>query len=309
VVKGVPVELKGIVPPVVTPIDVAGSVDGGSLNRLVEYLLAGGVHGLFVLGSSGEAASLDAGERASVVRTVVRAAAGRVPVLVGVIDTSTRRVFEYVEMAKTLGADAVVALATYYYRTNQAEMLDLFRTIARRSSLPVVAYNLPQIVGVSMEAATVAQLAGEGTIRGIKDSSPDLSVTREMVLAVRDIVGFSVMTGVELAVDVAVAMGMAGAVPGLANVAPRPYVDIYDHVRGGEFNQARVIQERLIALYAIIRQGRSGQSYSAAALSGFKAGLKLLGVIATSRMHEPMQGLTTEEEQRVKAIMQQTGFL
>jgi 4-hydroxy-tetrahydrodipicolinate synthase len=309
VVKGVPVELKGIVPPVVTPIDVAGSVDGGSLNRLVEYLLAGGVHGLFVLGSSGEAASLDASERASVVRTVVRAAAGRVPVLVGVIDTSTRRVFEYVEMAKTLGADAVVALATYYYRTNQAEMLDLFRTIARRSSLPVVAYNLPQIVGVSMEAATVAQLAGEGTIRGIKDSSPDLSVTREMVLAVRDIVGFSVMTGVELAVDVAVAMGMAGAVPGLANVAPRPYVDIYDHVRGGEFNQARVIQERLIALYAIIRQGRSGQSYSAAALSGFKAGLKLLGVIATSRMHEPMQGLTTEEEQRVKAIMQQTGFL
>ena len=228
--------------------------------------------------------------------TVVGAAAGRVPVLVGVIDTSTRRVFEYVEMAGTLGADAVVALATYYYRTNQTEMVELFRAVARRSPLPVVAYNLPQIVGVSMEAATVAQLAREGTIRGIKDSSPDISV-------------FSVLTGLELAVDVALAMGIAGAVPGLANVAPRQYVDIYDHVRLGQFEQARVIQERLITLYDITRQGRSGQSYSAAALSGFKAALKLLGVIATSGMHEPMQGLTAEEEQRVKTIMQQTGFL
>lgn len=302
-------ELKGIVPPVVTPIDADGNVDGGSLNRLVEHLLAGGVHGLFVLGSSGEAASLDAGERAAVVRTVVRAAAGRVPVLVGVIDTSTRRVFEYVEMAGTLGADAVVALATYYYRTNQTEMVELFRAVARRSLLPVVAYNLPQIVGVSMEAATVAQLAREGTIRGIKDSSPDISVTREMVMAVRDVPGFSVLTGLELAVDVALAMGIAGAVPGLANVAPRQYVDIYDHVRLGQFEQARVTQERLITLYDITRQGRSGQSYSAAALSGFKAALKLLGVIATSRMHEPMQGLTMEEEHHVKTIMQKTRLL
>ncbi len=309
VVKGVPVELRGIVPPVVTPIDADGNVDMESLNRLVEYLLAGGVHGLFVLGSSGEAASLDADERASVVRTVVRAAAGRVPVLVGVIDTSTRRVFEYVEMARTLGADAVVALATYYYRTNQSEIVELFRAVARRSPLPLVAYNLPQVVGLSMEAATVAQLAREGIICGIKDSSPDLSATREMLMAVRDVPGFSVLTGLEFAVDLALAMGVAGAVPGLANVAPRHYVDIFDHVRRGQFDQARIIQERLITLFDITRQGRNGQSHSAAALSGFKAGLKLLGVIATSRMHEPMQGLTVEEELRVKAIMQQTGLL
>ena len=308
VVKGVAVDLKGIVPPVVTPFDAEGNVDERSLGRLVDHLLAGGVHGLFLLGSSGEAASLDAGERAAVVRTAVRGAAGRVPVLVGVIDTSTRRIFEYVDMAKTLGADAVVTLATYYYRTNQAEIVELFRAVARRSPLPVVAYNLPQIVGVSMEAATVAQLAREGTIRGIKDSSPDLTATREMLLAVRDVPGFSALTGLELATDVALAMGMAGAVPGLANVAPRPYVDMYDHVRSGRFDKARALQERLIALYAVIRQGRSGQSYSAAALSGFKAALKHLGVLATSRMHEPMQGLTVEEEQRVKTIMQQTGL-
>ena len=301
-------ELKGIVPPVVTPFDADGNVDEGSLGRLVEHLLAGGVHGLFLLGSSGEAASLDAGERAAVVRTAVRAVAGRVPVLVGVIDTSTRRIFEYVDMAKTLGADAVVAPATFYYRSNQAEIVELFRAVARRSALPVIAYNLPQIVNVSLEAATVAQLAREGTIRGIKDSSPDLIATREMMLAVRGIPGFSALTGHELAVDVALAMGMAGAVPGLANVAPRPYVDMYDHVRAGRFDQARVLQERLIALYAIIRQGHSGQSYSAAALSGFKAALKILGVVATSRMHEPMQGLTADEEQRVKTIMQHTGF-
>jgi 4-hydroxy-tetrahydrodipicolinate synthase len=301
-------ELKGIVPPLVTPFDVNGDVDVTSLRRLVEYLLAGGVSGLFILGSSGEGASLDPRQRAAVVETAVRAAAGRAPVLVGVTDTSTGRVFEYADMARTLGADAVVVAATFYYRTNQAEILELFPAIARRSALPVVAYNLPQIVNVPLEAATVAQLAREGAIRGIKDSSPDLVGTREMLLAVRDIAGFSALTGHELVVDLALAMGMAGAVPGLANVAPRPYVEIYEHVRAGRLDQARALQERLIALYAVIRQGRSGQSYSAGALSGFKAALKVLGVLATSRMHEPMQGLTQDEEQRVKAIMQQTAF-
>jgi 4-hydroxy-tetrahydrodipicolinate synthase len=301
-------ELTGIVPPLITPLDSDGGIDTRSLGKLVEYLLAGGVHGLFVLGSSGEAASLDAEERASVIRTVTATAAGRVPVLVGVIDTSLQRIFTYLDMAKSLGASAVVALPTYYYQTNQPEIVEFFRAIAHRSSLPLVAYNLPQMVGVSMEPETVSQLAREGTIGAIKDSSADLSRTRETLLATKDVPHFRVLTGLEMVVDLAVAMGVAGAVPGLANVAPRQYVETFELARVGQVDQARVIQEQLTALFNITRQGRPAQSYSAAALSGFKTGLKLLGVIATNRMHEPMQGLTPEDEERVKAVMQQIGL-
>jgi len=302
-------ELTGIVPPLITPFDSDGGIDTRSLSRLVDYLIAGGVRGLFVLGSSGEAASLDVEERTSVVRTVTATAAGRVPVLVGVIDTSMRRIFTYLDMAKSLGASAVVALPTYYYQTNQPEIVEFFRAIAHRSPLPLVAYNLPQMVGVSIEPETVSQLAHEGTIGAIKDSSPDISRTREILLATRDVPHFSVLTGLEMVVDLAVAMGVAGAVPGLANVAPRQYVETFELARAGQMERARVIQEQLTTLFAITRQGRHAQSYSAAALSGFKTGLKLLGVIATNRMHEPMQGLTAEDEERVKTVMQRTGLL
>lgn len=302
-------ELRGIVPPVVTPFDTRGDVDTASLGGLVEYLIAGGVHGLFVLGSSGEGASLDSAERATVVRTVTDAARGRVPVLVGVIDTSLRRISEYVGMAREFRADAVVATPTFYFQSNQSEAIHFFRMIAKSSALPVVAYNLPQLVKVSLEPVTVSQLAREGTIRGIKDSSPDFSMTREMVVQATAVPGFSVLTGLESMVDLGIAMGMSGAVPGLANVAPRHYVDIYDCARRGEFERARALQEKMIVLFGIKHQGRSGQSHSAGALSGFKAALKLLGVIATSRMHDPMQGLTEKEEEGVKDVMRETGWL
>jgi 4-hydroxy-tetrahydrodipicolinate synthase len=279
------------------------------MEKLVEYLIGGGVHGLFVLGSSGEGASLDAAERAAVVRTVTGAARGRVPVLVGVIDTSSRRIVEYAEMAREFRADAVVAPPTFYFVSNQPEILHFFRTVAKNSALPVVAYNLPQIVKVPLEPATVTQLAREGTIRGIKDSSPDFAATREMLVQTAAVPGFPVLTGHESMVDVGVAMGMAGAVPGLANVAPGPYVDIYECARRGEAAQARALQEKMMALAAIKYHGRSGQSHSAGALSGYKAALKMLGVIATNRMHEPMQGLTEKEEEGVRQVMRETGLL
>jgi 4-hydroxy-tetrahydrodipicolinate synthase len=301
--------LHGIVPPLVTPLDASGDVDTRSSHRLVDYLLDAGVHGLFVLGSSGEAASLDSDERAAVIRTVVEAARGRVPVLVGVSDTAPRRILRHIGMAAELRADAVVASPPYYYVSSQAEIEEFFRALSQKSTLPVIAYNIPALVKVGIEAGTVYRLAQEGVIRALKDSSADLSATREVFLQVKQLPSFAVLTGLEFAVDAALAMGLHGAVPGLGNVAPRHYVEIYDAVQGAELDRARALQERLISLFRITRQGLRGQSHSGAALAGFKAALKLLGVIATSRTHEPLQGLTETEEERVKAVMEETGLL
>lgn len=302
-------EVRGIVPPLVTPLDPDGEVDTRSLRALTEFVLAAGVHGLFVLGSTGEGVSLDAEQRAAVIRTVVDAARGRVPVLAGVTDVSLRRAAASLGAAQAAGADAAVVAPTYYYVTNQEEIIRLFRGLARRFSLPLVAYNLPQFTKVALEPETIATLAREGTVRALKDSSPDLSAAREFLIRTRDVPGFTVLTGLEFLVDAAVAMGMAGAVPGLANVAPREYVSLYDHARAGRAGEARTVQDALIRLFDITRQGASGQSHSDGALAGFKTALKLLGVIRTSRMCEPMMGLTAAEEERVGAILRELRLL
>src|SRR5689334_12064345 len=208
--------VQGIVPPLVTPFADDGSVDTHGLSQLVEYQIAGGVHGLFVLGSSGEVASLDNHERATVVRTVVNVAHGRVPVMVGVTDTALDRTCGSVDMARELGADAVVVPPTSYYWSNQQELLQLFRAIYAKSALPIIAYNVPVLVKVALEADTLVQLAREGTICAVKDSSADLSVSREMLMQLREVPEVSVLTGLEFVADLAIAMGMHGAVPGLA---------------------------------------------------------------------------------------------
>jgi len=302
-------DLRGIVPPLVTPLEPDGEVDTRSLRTLTEYVLAGGVHGLFVLGSTGEGTSLDARQRATVVRAVVEAAGWRVPVLVGVTDVSLRRVAASVDAAQAAGAAAVVVAPTYYYVSNQEEIIRLFRCLAQRSPLPLVAYNIPSFTKVALTRETITTLAREGTVRALKDSSPDLSATREVVVRTREIPGFAVLTGLEFLVDAAVSMGMAGAVPGLANVAPRQYVSVYDDARTGRAEAARTVQDTLIRLFQITRQGATGQSHSAGALAGFKVALKLLGVIRTSQMCQPMAGLTEAEEAGVAAVLRDLHFL
>jgi 4-hydroxy-tetrahydrodipicolinate synthase len=301
-------QLHGIVPPVATPLDEDGKIDHASLHQLSEYLLDNGVHGLFALGSTGEAAAFDTEERTEVVRTVVDAARGRVPVLVGITDTSFNRIVAYAELARALGADGVVLSPTFYYMSNQPDIIALFRAVHAATSLPIIAYNIPSMVKVPFEGDTLVKLAQEGVICALKDSSPDISATRENWLRLREIEGISVLTGLEAVVDLALTMGLHGAVPGLGNVAPRAYTQIYELVKAGRLQEAQVIQEKLIRLFNIIRQGRSGQSFSDAALGGFKAALKHLGVIKTSRMHTPWQGLGPEEESAVQDVLSSSGI-
>lgn len=138
--------LHGVVPPVCTPLDPHGEVDTASLARLVEHLVDGGVHGLFALGSTSEVAYLTDEQRATALATVVGAADGRVPVLVGVIDTTTARVVEHARSAAGLGADALVATAPFYTRTHGKEIAQHFRRLRAAVDLPLFAYDIPVAV-------------------------------------------------------------------------------------------------------------------------------------------------------------------
>lgn len=305
--------LTGVVPPVCTPLTPDREIDVHSLLRLVDHLIDGGVAGLFVLGSTSEAAFLTDRQRRLVVETVALHVGGRLPVLAGVIDMTTPRVLDQVSRAAAAGADAVVATAPFYAATHPAELARHFRLIAAGSPVPVIAYDIPAAVHTKLPSDLVLKLAAEGVLAGLKDSSGDLAGFREVVTGVRDrsdISGFSVLTGSELFVDAAMELGADGAVPGLANVDPHGYVRLDRLCRAGDRHRARAEQERLCALYGMVRAGdpaRMGGSSSA--LGAFKAALHLRGVIDCPATAHPQVPLTPDEVARVGKFLATAGLL
>ncbi|MET7679832.1 dihydrodipicolinate synthase family protein [Streptomyces sp. NPDC005423] len=308
-----PAPLTGVVPPVCTPLTPDREVDVRSLLRLVDHLVAGGVHGLFLLGSTSEAVYLTDRQRRSVVETVVGHVGGQLPVLAGAIDMTTPRVLDHVASVTAAGADAVVVTAPFYTRTHPAEIARHYRLVAAGSPVPVIAYDLPVAVHTKLPADVVLELAAEGVLAGLKDSSGDLGAFRAVVTGARgrpDITGFSVLTGSELVVDSALALGADGAVPGLANVDPQGYVRLDRLCRAGDQDRARAEQERLGALFGMVHVGdpaRMGSSSSA--LGAFKAALHLLGVIDSPATAEPQVPLTRDEVAEVGKFLAAAGLL
>lgn len=305
-----PQPFGGIVPPVSTPFTASGDVDVASLEKLLRHLLDGGVHGLFVLGSTGEMAALSDAQREQILDISVRYAAGQVPVIAGIIDMGTTAVLEHARIAERLGADAVVATAPFYIRPNQEEIKRHFRALREAVDIPVFAYDIPANVQVVLERATIVELAREGVIAGLKDSSGNEPNFRAVVMDTRDIDNFAVFTGAELTCDYAMLAGADGIVPGLGNVDPAGYVRLYNLAKEGKWDEARVEQERLFRLFDIIYQATPGRTgFTASALGGFKTALQLLGVVESNAMAVPMTALDHEETARIRAILVEAGLL
>jgi 4-hydroxy-tetrahydrodipicolinate synthase len=299
-----PSPFGGIVPPVCTPFTEDNEVDVPSLERLITFLLDGGVHGLFMLGSTGEMACLTDAQRRTVLEVALRVAGGRVPVLAGVIDLTTARCIEQARAARAAGVDGLVLTAPFYIRPSQAEVIDHFRQVHAAVDLPLFAYDLPTVIQTKLARETVAQLAREGVLAGIKDSSGDDANFRGVVLDSAATPGFATFTGSELLVDAALMLGATGSVPGLGNVDPAGYARIYTAARAGDWATARREQDRLYHLFAIIRAATPGRmGFTAGALGGFKTALMLRGVIATNVPGRPMTRLNDEETARVRALL------
>jgi 4-hydroxy-tetrahydrodipicolinate synthase len=307
-----PAPLTGVVPPVCTPLTPDREVDVPSLTRLIDHLMGGGVHGLFVLGSTSEVAYLTDAQRRLVVETAAGHVAGRLPVLAGAIDMTTPRVLDHARSARAAGADAIVVTAPFYTRTHPSEIARHFR-LAAGAGLPVFAYDLPASVHTKLSPELVLELAADGVLAGLKDSSGDLGSFRAVVTGARShpgLTGFTALTGSEVVVDSALALGAHGAVPGLANVDPAGYVRLYDLCVAGDRERARAEQERLCELFAMVGVGdpaRMGGSSSA--LGAFKAALFLRGVIDCPATAEPQVPLSQEEIERVGKYLAAAGLL
>lgn len=305
--------LSGVVPPLCTPLTGDGEVDTAGLRALVERLLAAGVHGLFALGSTGEAAFLTDAQRRTVLRTVVEAAGGAVPVLAGVIDMTTPRVLEHARAAAELGADALVATAPYYTRTHPVEIAAHFRRLRAAVPLPLLAYDIPMAVHSKLPAETVLALAEDGTLAGLKDSSGDEAALRRLLVELRARglpERFTVFTGSELTCDGALLAGAHGIVPGLGNVDPEGYVRLWAHARRGQWREAAAEQDRLAALFGLTEAGPpEAMGRNSSAIGAFKAALHLLGVVESPATAAPQVPLDAAAVKRVRAHLEEAGLL
>lgn len=311
----IPAPLTGVIPPVCTPLTPEREVDVPSLLRLVDHLVDGGVDALFVLGSTSEAAYLTDGQRRLVTESVVQQVAGQVPVLAGAIDMTTPRVLDHVRSVTAAGAQAVVATAPFYTSTHPAEISRHYRLLAAHSPVPVLAYDIPSAVHTKLPTDVVLELAADGVVAGLKDSSGDLAGFRAVVTGARadsSLTGFTVLTGSELLIDSALAMGADGSVPGLSNVDPAGYVRLDRLCRDGDWDRARAEQERLCALFAMIGVGLTDpprMSGSASAIGAFKAALHLRGVIDCAATAEPQTPLSDARIEQVGKYLAAAGLL
>ena len=299
----------GVVPPVVTPLNADFTVDFPSFTRTLENLIEGGVHGLFVLGSTSEVVFHDEAGRKAIIEHAVKVNNGRVPIFAGVIDPTTDRVITHSKIARAAGADAIVVTAPFYTRTSQPEIIDHFRYIKDAVDIPIIAYDIPVCVHVKLERKTTVTLARDGVIAGLKDSSGDDGNLRYVLKDMAGDTGFFGMTGSEIMVDTALSMGAHGVVPGIANVDPHGYVRLWNLVQAGKFEDARKEQERLLKLFEIVWISLGRTSAGSAGVGAFKTAMRSLGIIANNTMARPQRSLNQEETAKVDAILRDVGLL
>jgi 4-hydroxy-tetrahydrodipicolinate synthase len=299
---------SGVIVPLCTPLTPDRDVDVASLEKLCAFCLDAGVAGLFVGGSTGEAAYLTDTQRVAVLRTVVGFVGGQVPVVAGVIDMTTARVVTQAQVAQREGADGLVATAPFYAPTHPVEIGRHFRTIRAAVDLPLLAYDIPRAVHVKLPADLVAELAHEDVLAGLKDSSGDIDGFRS-VLALVDDAAFRAYTGSEVNADLALFVGGHGIVPGLGNVDPAGFVGIDSAARTGDWVAARAEQERQRRLFRIIEVGGSARMgmYSSA-IGAFKAALVMRGVLAHPTTSLPMVPLEDAEVAAVRAVLVEEGL-
>jgi 4-hydroxy-tetrahydrodipicolinate synthase len=295
--------LTGVIPALVTPLHEDGTVDEPAVKRLVDHVLSAGVTGLSPLGSTGEGASLDETARRAMLKAVVAAAGDasvRVPVICGVIQPHLGAAEADLEAAERLGADAALVAPPFYYLIDQATVLAFYRRLTERSRLPVFLYNIPQYTKIVAEPETVAALAREGTIKGIKDSSRDFEYFERICGATRDLPRFRIFTGSDTMLLASVAMGGAGTICGAANVAPAWVVRIFDEVKRGDWVAARGHQDELIDLILRLRGG----VFPAA----IKAALEVQGICSAWPAH-PVAPLDARAREALAELLASWGLL
>jgi 4-hydroxy-tetrahydrodipicolinate synthase len=267
--------LSGIIPPLVTPLLDNNTLDIAGLERLIEHVIAGGVHGIFILGTTGEAQSLSFNLRSEMIKETSKILKNRLPLLVGISDTSIADSISLSLFAEAAGADAVVSAPPYYFATGQPELVEFYENLIPQLGLPVYLYNMPTHTKVSFAPSTVKRIAENEKVIGFKDSSANGAYFQSVMYEMHDRKDFSIFVGPEEMMAEVVLLGASGGVNGGANIFPKLYVDLYNAAVAQDINEVKRLQTKVMQISSTIYNvGSFGSSY----LKGVKSCLSILGI-------------------------------
>lgn len=288
--------IKGSLPALVTPFK-DGQVDLDTLKKLVEWHIEQGSHGLVPVGTTGESPTLSHEEHDLVVETVVKVAAGRIPVVAGAGSNNTIETVRLVEAAKAAGADAALVVTPYYNKPTQAGLIAHY-TAAANCGLPIVIYNIPGRSVVDMTPATMGELAKLPEIIAVKDATGDLSrVPKTRITCGTDFIQLSGEDATALGFN---AHGGVGCISVTANIAPRLCSEFQEATLAGDYAKALDYLDRLMPLHEAV--------FLEPGVCGAKYGMSLLG-LCSDEVRSPLTPLSDTTKERIRAAMVHAGLL
>jgi 4-hydroxy-tetrahydrodipicolinate synthase len=289
-------DFRGVYPYLVSPVDASGRVLGDVLGRLIDDLIAAGVHGLTPLGSTGEFAYLDRAQREAVVRATITAARGRVPVVAGVASTATSDAVAQARSYQQLGADGILAILEAYFPLRDAQVESYFRAIADAVDIPVVLYTNPQFQRSDLSLDVIARLSEHPRIRHIKDASTNTGRLLSIINRCGErIAVFSASAHIPACVML---IGGVGWMAGPACLIPRESVKLYELCRAGNWAEAMALQRRLWRVNEVFAR------FNLAAC--IKAGLEAQGYPVGGPI-PPQAALTVDERRAVESVLKDVG--
>ena len=292
--------LHGVIPALTTPFREDRSLDLDAFRRLVELVVADGVHGLLVNGCTGESWALDDDERMQVFEAAVQQAAGRVPVIVGCGAMLAKKAIAKVRQAERAGCDAVMIQPPSYVMPSEDEVRDYYLEIVRATSLPVVVYNIPRRTGIHLSVNLVERLADEPNVVALKESSKDFLVLSEMIRRLGDRIavfaGYAALLGMA-----AITEGAVGYMDSTTPVIGARSVEFFEAARSGNITRARILQAEMVRLNA----GFFGVGTFPA---GVKAALDLLGRPG-GYTRDPIKPLDGSARAKIRGVLEEVGLL
>ncbi len=283
---------QGVYPVVFTPLTHEGAVDVPALQKIVDFLIAKGVHGLLILGSNGESPYLTDTEKRQVITAATEVCNGRVPVIVGTTYMGADQTLELGAFARNAGADALLSALPVYYPLEAEEVFGYYRILSDRLDMPILYYHFPMATHLSLSPGQIHRLAAIPNIRGVKESIADLAELAELVERTRG-EDFDVLTGTSINFFFALQSGAHGVICPLANLIPETLVSLWNAFHEGKIKKAEEIQFSFPDLVNVFASTLKPHAM-------LKEAMRLLGHDMTPVVKSPLPQLTEEQGRFVR---------
>ena len=290
-------KIKGIIPPIVTPLNEREEIDEKAFRKLLNHCYEVGIHGIFVAGTNGEAMALTQKERNRAIQITIDEVGSKMPVMAGVMDSSTKRVIENIKALEQMGGEMAVVTPAFYWKTpSDSEIIRHFEEVANSTKLPIFAYNIPPFTASNISNKAIFEIAKIDNVIGYKDSAANMIQFQQCLYHFKG-TDFKLFMGNVDLVGISLLMGADGFVPTLAPVFYELYLKIYEAAKSGDMERTLKINETFVKSCKLGTMAKSS-------VAANKYAISLLGFI-DKRVAKPMEEVTLEEQTKIKAFVEE----